>query len=120
GPAVVIGSRLGQLGDAGLEGPPAVVGVAVGARGVAGVDPFEDDGDLPVAEGDVVVDVRQVPAGDGGVAGGDVLAARHAGARGRGPGQGGDLVARLGPVDEQHAHVGQRVAQGAQLPVEDG
>src|SRR5438477_7470567 len=69
GPAGVPVGGLRQLRNHALEAPPAVVGAAVGARGVADVDAFQDHGDLPVAEGDEVVELRQVAAGGGGVAG---------------------------------------------------
>src|SRR6185369_14709928 len=39
------------------------VDLAVAACGVAGVDPLEDDRQLPVAEGDVEVELREVAAG---------------------------------------------------------
>src|SRR5437763_6026714 len=112
--------RLGQLGDRALEASPGVVGLAVGAGGVADVDTLEDHRDLPVGEGHVVVDLRQVTPRAGGVAGGDLLAAGKSGGHGRRPRQRRHLVAGFGPVDQQHAEVGQGVSEGAQLPVEDG
>ena len=65
--------------------------VAHGAGLVPGVHPFEDAGQLPVAEGDVVVEVGDRPAA-GGLVGGDELGAgsttSFAGTTGSGSGSG--------------------------------
>src|SRR5207245_2114876 len=85
GPAGVVVGRLGHPGDDTLEAPPAVVGRAVGAGGVADVDAFQDAGALPVGERDVEVEVGQVTPGASGVTGRDGLPPRAPGRRGRGP-----------------------------------
>src|SRR4051812_36766835 len=69
---------LGQPLDKPREGLDALVDLAVAARGVAGVDALEDDRQLPVAEGDEEVEVREVPAATLGVAGLQLLAGREA------------------------------------------
>src|SRR5262249_59486287 len=79
----------------------ALVRLAVLAGRVAGVDPLEDDRQLPVAEGDEEVDLAQVPARALGVARTDVVALREAGRDRRRREQGHEAIALLGPVDEQ-------------------
>ena len=93
--------------------------LAVLAGRVAGEHALEDDRQLPVAERDVEVELGEVAAGALGVA-------RRAARRGREPGRGrrrveqrDQVVARLRPVDHQQADVGERVAERAQLPVDD-
>src|SRR5437660_4199515 len=103
GPAGVVVGRLGHPGDETLEAPPAVVGRAVGAGGVADVDAFQDAGALPVGERDVEVEVGQVTPGASGVTGRDVLPPREPGRPGRGPEEGGELVVGFGPVHEELA-----------------
>ena len=55
-----------------------------------------------------------------GVAGPHLVPREEPGHDGVRRAQGGAGIAGLGPVDEQLAHVGQHVAQRAQLPVENG
>src|SRR6266536_961226 len=95
---------LGELVDHVCELLEALC-LAVSAPGVAGVDALEDDRQLPVAECDIEVDLREVAAGGLGVALLDLLAALETRGRGGGLEQRRELVARLGPVDDQHAHV---------------
>ncbi len=97
-----------------------VAAVAHGAADVAGVDALDDAGQLPVAEGHVVVDGRQVAARRPRRS---ARAARAgAGSRRAGGAAAGDRRRRrrVGPVDHQQADVGERVAEGADLPVEHG
>ena len=80
--------------------------------------PCEDAGELPVAERHVVADVADVAARPVGVVRHELGPGREA-LQGGGGGQPRlDRVAGLDPVDEQQADVGERVAEGAQLPVE--
>ena len=95
------------------------LGLPVLALDVAGVDALEDDRQLPVAERDEEVDLAQVAAGALRVAGLDVLAAGEAGRHRRRLEQRQQRVALLAPVDEQQADVGERVAERAELPVDD-
>ena len=111
---------VGQLHDHLGEAAPAVVAGAVGAGGVAGDHALQDDGELPGGEGHVEVEPGQVATRAGRVGLGDGGAAGEAGHDRRGRAQGEGLVAGLGPVHQQQADVGQRVAEGAQLPVEHG
>ena len=96
-----------------------VVDLAVLAGGVAGVDALEDDRQLPVAEGDEEVELGEVAAGALGVAGRSSSRSGKPGARVAGWPSGDRLLAGLGPVDHQQADVGERVAEGAELPVDD-
>ena len=94
------------------------------AAGRAGGDALADDGELEEREG-------LIPGGIGDVeAGRPRVALDHLGARGEALGRGhrGDdprggqhvVVARLAPEREQRPEVGQRVAERAHLPVQDG
>ena len=90
------------------------------AADVAGVDALEDAGQLPVAEGDVEVEALEVASRRRRVARphlGPAGESRHR--RGGDPEQ-GRLVAGIGPVHHQQPDVGERVAEGADLPVEHG
>ena len=87
---------------------------------MAGDHALQDDGQLPGGEGHVHVQLGQVATRPGRVGLGDGGAAGEAGHDRRGRAQGEGLVAGLGPVHQQQADVGQRVAEGAQLPVEHG
>src|SRR4051794_15387935 len=71
--------RVGQALDQQLEGVDSLVDLAVAAAERARVDALEDDGQLPVAEREVVVQFGEVTAGALGVAGGELLAAGEAG-----------------------------------------
>ena len=101
--------------------PAASPPVAHGAADVAGVDAFDDAGQLPVAERDVEVDGRQVAART-------PRRSARAARRGAGspssavaPPTGGRRgVAGVAPVDQQQPDVGERVAERADLPVEHG
>ena len=73
--------RLGQALDDLRELLEALVGLAVLAGGVAGVDALEDDRQLPVAERDEEVDLGEVAAGALGVALPDLARGREARAR---------------------------------------
>jgi hypothetical protein len=85
---------------------------------IAGEDALEDAGELPVAERHVVVDVAHVAARGGRVQVHQLCARDEAlGKRGRVQ-QRRVRVAGLGPVHEQQAHVRERIAQRAELPVE--
>jgi hypothetical protein len=95
-----------------------VAALAHGADQVALVDALADGGQAPVGKRPVVVDARQIAAGGGRVP----LAQCRA--VGNPPTAGGcqlrTRLARLRPGVEQVAHVRQRIAEGAKLPVEHG
>src|SRR6478672_13478583 len=102
-PLSLVCQALDQLG----EGVDALVDLAVAAGDVAGVDALEDDRQLPVAEGDVEVEVGEVAAGALGVAADQLLAGRKAGRQVGGLAQRDRLLSSpLRPVDRQQADVG--------------
>src|ERR1019366_9615413 len=80
-----------------------------------------DAGQLPESECPVVGDRRDVPAGCCCVPGEEVRSSGEAGQRGRGHAE-ERLVAvfGLGPVDQQEPEIGERVAESADLPIQDG
>src|SRR5579875_1564277 len=90
-----------------------------GPGNVTGVHALQDARQLPVCERHVEVQLLEGPARRRRVAFGDLLAGVEPLRRGGGVLQ-RRLLARLGPVHEQLAHVGQHVTERAELPVEDG
>src|SRR5579883_3043971 len=88
--------------------------------GVANVDPLEDTGELPEPERPVIGDARDVEPGGPRVTVEELGPGAEAGQGGGGDADERRLVPRLRPVDEEQAEVGERVAQRADLPVEDG
>lgn len=82
---------------------------------------MQDARQLPVAEGDVVVEVGDVAAGPLGVEIPHLRPrAKARPGRRRHPAEHRGGVARFGPVDHQESKIGERVTEGAQLPVEHG
>ena len=93
--------------------------VTHGTGDVAGVHALQDARQLPVSEGQVELQVAQIPTGR------RLVAVLQVGSRWktgheRGGVTEGRVLAGLGPVHEQLAQIGERVSQRAQLPVEYG
>src|SRR5690606_19619747 len=89
------------------------------ALDVAVVDAFQDDGEFEERQAGVPVEPGDVAAGAFRVAGDELVGGGEAGGpvHVAGPGGGEDLVAE---VDEHEPEVGERVAEGGHLPVQDG
>ena len=103
-----------------FEQPPVVSVVSHRPCTVPGVDAIEDARQFPVAQCHVGIEVSKVSSGPLGVAGAKRLAAEKSGGRTGGRTQGRVRIVRLWPVDEKQTNVGEWVAEGTQLPVEDG
>ena len=86
---------------------------------VAVVDSFADHRELEVAERDVPVEVGQVAVGLLRVAGDELVSGQEAVGRAH-PRHHAVVVGRQRLVDHEQADVGQRVAEGGHLPVDDG
>src|SRR6476469_9109067 len=98
-PLGLVRQALDELG----EGVDPLVDLAVTAGDVAGVDALEDDRQLPVAEGDVEVEVGEVAAAALGVAGFDLLAGGKARRQVGGHAEGEGVLTALWPVGHQQA-----------------
>ena len=87
---------------------------------VAVVDALEDRGELERREAEVEAEAGQVAVGAGGVARDDLVLGEEPGRR-RDVGDRGAADRRAEPVVDQHQRqVGERVAEGGHLPVENG
>src|SRR5215216_942310 len=93
--------RLSEPFDGLCELMETLVRLAVLPCGIASENTLEDDRELPVAQGHVEVDLREVAAGELGVARADQIPGGKAGGARRRLGQRRELVAGLRPVDEQ-------------------
>lgn len=111
---------LGQQGHVLREGVNAARVTSASPGGVAGEHALKDARQLPIAKGLIIRDVAYVEAGGSRIGIEDLGTGRKASGRRRGGAeQCHRRVARLRPIDEQEPKVGQWVAQGTDLPVQD-
>ena len=96
------------------------IAIAERAAEVPRVHAFEDARQLPVREGDIEVEVRDVAAGHLRVPLGDASPRPEPGFGGRAGAPGTGRIVGARPVDGQQPDVGERVAERADLPVEHG
>jgi hypothetical protein len=85
---------------------------------IAPVDALKNARELPVAERDVEAQLGEIAARTVGIALGERRRRGKAWRPSRGSDDLADRVALLRPVDGKEAEVGERIAQGADLPVE--
>jgi len=90
------------------------------ATEVSGVDAFDDAGEFPVGEGNVEVELGQITTADLAIPLRQLIAVPKARNRGCASFPGRANIIGSGPIDHQQAEIGQGIAQGADLPVEDG
>src|SRR5919201_1154683 len=102
-PALGLVGALGEALDHVGELLEALVRLPVLPRREAGEDALQDDRELPAGEGHVEVDLGEVASRPLGVAAANLLARGEPRGGGGGVEERHELVARLRPVDDQHA-----------------